>query len=62
MSREDTGYTFSMKIYTLRRKFMEIVKFNLEDKNELIELDKECFGENCWNNELWSEILEERQG
>ncbi|WP_084665971.1 GNAT family N-acetyltransferase [Clostridium collagenovorans] len=32
---------------------------NCEEKNELIELYKECFGENCWNNELWSEILED---
>ncbi|MEG0672174.1 N-acetyltransferase [Clostridium sp.] len=37
---------------------MEIVKFNLKDKNELIELDKECFGAvACWNNETWQEIL-----
>lgn len=36
---------------------MEIVKFNLKDKNELLELDKECFGVNHWGNELWQEIL-----
>ena len=36
---------------------MEIVKFNLIDKNELVELEKECFGVNHWDNELWQEIL-----
>lgn len=36
---------------------MEIVKFNLKDKNELLELDKECFGVNHWDNKLWQEIL-----
>lgn len=38
---------------------MEIVKFNLKDKNELLELDKECFGVGCWDNELWQTILED---
>ena len=38
---------------------MEIVKFNLKDKNELLELDKECFGVGCWDNELWQSILED---
>lgn len=38
---------------------MEIVKFNLKDKNELLELDKECFGVNHWDNELWQQILED---
>lgn len=28
---------------------MEIVKFKLKDKNELLELDKECFGVNMEN-------------
>ena len=28
---------------------MEISKFNLKDKNELLELDKECFGINHWS-------------
>ena len=36
---------------------MEIVKFNLKDKNELLELDKECFGVNHWGNGLWQQIL-----
>ncbi|MDT8719182.1 GNAT family N-acetyltransferase [Clostridium sp. 19966] len=36
---------------------MEIVKFNLKDKNELIELDKECFGVSSWDKELWQEIF-----
>lgn len=36
---------------------MEIVKFNLEDKNKLLDLDKECFGVNHWGNDLWQEIL-----
>ena len=36
---------------------MEIVKFNLKDENELLELEKECFGINCWSNELWQEVL-----
>lgn len=31
---------------------MEIVKFKLKDKNELLELDKECFGVNHWDNGL----------
>lgn len=39
--------------------FMEIVKFNLKDKNQLLELDKECFGADCWSNELWQEILKD---
>lgn len=36
---------------------MEIVKFDLKYKNELLDLDKECFGVNHWDNELWEEIL-----
>ena len=36
---------------------MEIVKFDLKDENELLELEKECFGINCWNNKLWQEVL-----
>lgn len=36
---------------------MEIVKFTLKDKDELLELDKECFGVNRWGDELWQEIL-----
>lgn len=36
---------------------MEIVKFNLKYKNELLELDKGCFGENRCHNELWQEVL-----
>lgn len=28
---------------------MKIVKFNLKDKNELFELDKECLGVNHWD-------------
>ena len=31
---------------------MEIVKFSLKDKNELLELDKECFGVNHWDSEF----------
>lgn len=38
---------------------MEIVKFDLKDENELLELENECFGINCWNNELWQEVLGE---
>lgn len=36
---------------------MEIVKFSLKDKKELLELEKECFGVNSWDNELWQQIL-----
>lgn len=38
-------------------EFMEIVKFNLKDKKELLKIDKECFGVNHWDNELWQKIL-----
>ena len=38
---------------------MEIVKFNLKDKNELLELDKECFEVDHWDNEVWQTILED---
>lgn len=31
---------------------MEIVKFNLEDKSKLLDLDKECFGVNHWSDDL----------
>lgn len=36
---------------------MEIVKFNLKNRNELLELDKECFGVNHWSDEFWQEII-----
>ena len=38
---------------------MKIVKFNIKDKKELIDLDNECFGVNNWDNELWNKIFED---
>ncbi|SMC16544.1 Ribosomal protein S18 acetylase RimI [Clostridium acidisoli DSM 12555] len=38
---------------------MEITKFDLKDKNELLELDRECFGIDIWDDDLWKEILED---
>ncbi|MDH8679933.1 GNAT family N-acetyltransferase [Fusibacter bizertensis] len=31
----------------------------MKDRNELLELDKECFGVDQWDNELWQEIFDD---
>lgn len=38
---------------------MEIVKFNLKDRNDLLELEKECFAVDYWDDELWQEIFDD---
>lgn len=36
---------------------MEITKFKLEDKEELLKLDEECFLEDYWEMEIWDSIF-----
>lgn len=36
---------------------MEIRKSTLSDQKELIALEKACFGEDCWEDGVWQDIL-----
>lgn len=39
---------------------MKIRKFEPSDDRELIALEKMCFGDDCWEDEVWQDILSDQ--